>query len=380
MDWQVLFGPGERVIALPDWKQPRMIISARSAVDRWKDSGYYFARRHRAKLYKLLLRVRALSGVVAPQDCNRSDWPLADFLEGRYGELMQPVVYVGTPCAAHKWLICIRDRAGVAQAYVKWGCSPSARLRIKQEYDILTQLPRGLGPEPIKLGELGSGLAMAVRPIHGKAVHAREKGVHSRMAAFLETLLVHTPMPVCEHPGFKPLIDDAPDTILSWVDQLRDTEWPVAIQHGDLAPWNLLTVAGDELSAQEKMAAVDWEYARLQGIPYLDAAYYYLQIEALLRRSDPMTAVNSVVARLSKKPWPALSERHARAMVSLAAYDAWQHAIADGDSAAEPLQQWQRAIWDQQPARRRSVAVSTARMPTQGSSVVSVGSVPRGPM
>ena len=51
---------------------------------------------------------------------------------------------------------------------------------------------------------------------------------------------------------------------------------PSTIVHGDFAPWNLREHNG-------QIAAFDWEYAELDGLPLVDQTHYELQVGYLLK-------------------------------------------------------------------------------------------------
>ena len=55
----------------------------------------------------------------------------------------------------------------------------------------------------------------------------------------------------------------------------------LAVEHGDFAPWNIYLGDGG------KVFVLDWEHARLDGLPWLDALHFRFQWEALVRRQGP---------------------------------------------------------------------------------------------
>jgi aminoglycoside phosphotransferase (APT) family kinase protein len=121
---------------------------------------------------------------------------------------------------------------------------------------------------------------------------------------------------------------------------LADRSWPVSIQHGDCAPWNLLE------APDGRLRAVDWECGTLEGFPYLDVAYYILQTSALIRRRTPLEAARYAVCYLRGHPDFALSSAEAHAITRLAAYDAYWKYAEEGKPHNVGLQAWRRAIWE----------------------------------
>jgi hypothetical protein len=363
LDWNHLFPPGEPVIALPSWRHPRLLLSARRLERRWRDSDFYLAQRIRAKIYRQMLRLRAAAAVAEVRRAKGPAWILPEFLRGLVDSPQPPSIWIGTPSSSQKWTIRVPDAGGKVAAYIKWGCSESACRRIAHEHAILCAIPKDLGPQPLRVGPLDGAMALCLRPFDGQPLRRHARGTSARLANLLAGLVTHAPLPVDAHPGFADLAVDAPSPIRSWIEQLCDQSWPVVIRHGDLAPWNLIEVPGDCRGSEGRLIALDWEYASLSGVSLLDVAYYHLQIAGLLKKLGPSRAVGLTVRRLMREPWPALSQRHAEALTALTAYAAWRRAVCDGDRADEQRQQWHRAIWDRQPSRHRGISASTTMIP-----------------
>jgi len=120
---------------------------------------------------------------------------------------------------------------------------------------------------------------------------------------------------------------------------LAGPSWPVVVQHGDVAPWNIMQDSGGDVRA------LDWEYGSLPGFPHLDLAFYILQTAALMHRWPPEKARDYAVARLTRAPWPALEPAEALAVVRLAALDTYWKQMEDGQRRGAPLQAWRRRVW-----------------------------------
>jgi thiamine kinase-like enzyme len=126
-----------------------------------------------------------------------------------------------------------------------------------------------------------------------------------------------------------------------WLGPLGTRDWPVAIQHGDLTPWNLLR------TREGRLQVVDWEHGSLEGFPCIDLAHYILQTSALIHLRSPSDAAREAIdCLLSRKATNfCLSEAQARAIVSLAAYEAYLMTCEDGQRPDARLQSWRRTIW-----------------------------------
>jgi hypothetical protein len=363
MDWNLLFPPDEPVIALPSWDRPKLLLSARTLVGRWRDSAFYPAHRSKARAWRIALRTYAASGMASIRLATGSRWVLGDFLKDIVDSPLPPAVQIGTKCAAHKWTMEIRQGNGKVAAYVKFGNNQPAFRRLSFEHQVLRNIPKGCGPKLLKFDSLGKGAGLCLSPATGQPIPTGTLPSDPGLMQFLESLTVQAPLPVDRHPAILRLQHNAPRAIARWIDCLSDRDWPVVFQHGDLAPWNVF--AGED----GRLAAIDWEYGAVNGLAYLDIAYYALQIAALIDRLPADDAMKYAANLLSRGSWPALKLQQARAITALAAYDAWTKALADGDSPDEKLQQWQRLIWDREPGQNRasgknqSVTPVTAAMP-----------------
>jgi hypothetical protein len=78
----------------------------------------------------------------------------------------------------------------------------------------------------------------------------------------------------------RPLLADALDAAIA---PLEQTPVVSTIVHGDFAPWNLRTHEG-------KLAAFDWEYAEIDGLPLIDSLHFRLQVGLEMEKWDVATA------------------------------------------------------------------------------------------
>ncbi|HBN08162.1 MAG TPA: hypothetical protein DD435_05795 [Cyanobacteria bacterium UBA8530] len=129
----------------------------------------------------------------------------------------------------------------------------------------------------------------------------------------------------------------AGDNLEGLLEPLSGRAWETVISHGDCAPWNLR-------ACPRGLMAFDWEYGRLDGLPYLDLAYYLLQTAALIYRWSPSRAYDFAVRYLEKNEF-ALEIGEISAIVTLAAYTAYKQASLDGQPPDSRLQCWRSAIW-----------------------------------
>lgn len=336
-DLTLFFPPGTRVLALPGWRNPRLYLPMQAPLRSWEQSSLYPAFRPRARLYRSLLRLRASVGLANARTVRSSSWPLAEFCEAVLPQLTSAVVLVGTPGPAQGITVQLWDEKGRVLGYLKYVEKKAARFRLERERSVLRNLPSGIGPEPMKLGPLGRGEALLKSAIPGKTLTTTLPPLRDSIR-LMDTLTVVGPVSLETHPWVLCMRErGAP---VDWFEPLAGRRWPVVIQHGDFAPWNLLK------DLDGVVRAIDWEYGTLEGFPYLDLIYYLLQTSALIHRHSPLEAARRAAGYLTGQPSFALSAAEARALVRLAAYDAYQGSSESGELSGRALQAWRRAIWE----------------------------------
>jgi hypothetical protein len=233
---------------------------------------------------------------------------------------------------------------GEVLGYLKYAEKEAARRRLQQEYWLLRNLPGGTGPEPLKFGTFGDGEALLTTALVGNRVPTSLPPADD-LTGFLVALVVSPSVPLEAHPWVKRIGEQEGPDLDSWFEILADKNWPVTVQHGDFAPWNLLRKPDGTLGA------IDWEYGALEGFPHLDLTYYVLQVLALIRRLAPVKASEYTMRYLTRHPQLALSSGEARMLTRFAAYDAYLKSREDGQPDDARLQTWRRMIWESEVPR-----------------------------
>lgn len=340
VDWSLFFPPGARVLALPDWRRPRLYLPAQRFGKRWGASSFYPAFRLPARLYRLALRSKAATGLGEVRTARPDGWILGEFVRDALPGAASATVLVGTPGPAQKITARIEDKEGKVLGFLKYAEKVAARSRLRRERHVLQAISEGLAPKALGYGILGAGEALLTSPISGKRLPATLPPA-TDAAHFLTSLTVSPPIALEDHPWVKGACrQDGKDAINACFEVLADRRWPVVVQHGDFAPWNLLQTSGS------RIAAFDWEYGALEGFPCLDLAYYALQTSALIHRWSPAKAARRTMECLLRENTFTLNGAEARALTRLAAYDAHQKALEDGQAPGEGLQDWRREIWE----------------------------------
>lgn len=332
----LFFPPGDSVVALPSSNKPRLFIPDETPVKRWIKSGLYPATRWQAKIYRSMLRVKSAIGLGKIKLREASDWPLMEFVEDKITDLKTVVVLVGTPGLFQKITVQLWDSKDQIVGYLKYGETVGSQQKIKTEFKILSKLPSGLGPTPLKYGQLGNGKALLITPVFGKTLDAKLPPPVSLYHVLgqmnhLESYFIG------EHPWISELRKNDMTNIDQWLNSLSGKKWPLTIQHGDVAPWNIL-------QSPKGLKLIDWEYGELAGFPYIDLTHYILQVAGLVLRLKPYEAFEHTKSVLLNGPF-SVNVQQAGDLIRLAALSAYLKEPQDEKSKINRHQLWRREIW-----------------------------------
>lgn len=242
---------------------------------------------------------------------------------------------LGTPGPAQKLVVQFADANGIVAGYMKFGESPAAMRRLEQEFRVLTDLPKGLGPEALKLEKIGTGLGLFLSALQGCPLIGRVTPCEHTMALLHRFEVETESLPVHEHPWLQRALRAYP-VAAPWIEILESRPWPVTTMHGDLAPWNIL-------DGPYGLHCVDWEYGALDGFIGVDAAHHVLQTAFLLKGWTPKKARQKATDWLAQKM--EFEPREAEAVVRLTALMARHESLTDGHAADAPLQKWRYKVW-----------------------------------
>ncbi len=319
---------------MPDWKQPRLIVSAQPRGLRWRASRLFPATTLLARVRRWLLRGWAQ----IPGQTRQSHEPyvLRTRLPEMWNRNALPVAaLLGTPGPAQKLVVQFADANGIVAGYMKFGESPAAMRRLEQEFRVLTGLPKGLGPEALKLEKIGTGLGLFLSAVQGSPLPGRVSPCAHTITLLRRFQNGSESIPVHEHPWVQRVLR-ADSAAAPWIEMLDSRPWPVATMHGDLAPWNIL-------DGPYGLHCVDWEYGALDGFIGVDAAHHVLQTAFLLKDWSPEKARQKATDWLSQKM--EFEPREAEAVVRLTALMARHESLTDGYAADAPLQKWRYRVW-----------------------------------
>jgi hypothetical protein len=392
--WQFFFNPSDRVMALPCWKKPRLYVVSKNCTQRWDDSSFYPAFKLRAKCFKLAIRFLAMFG------CFSVRRPV---LHGEFSrEGCRLVVLRGAEGPAQKLIARVVDETTAKTvAYIKYAETAVARSKVDAEYRILKALAdqdAAIAPSIKKYGFFVNGVALEIAAVDGKMLEARLPAsvddescpwhyfrFHRKLSVatlagqllaikeYLNQLRVSDELfEIDRHPAilrirkqiseisdqrsgvapdFRPLTSDFLDTLLA---PLCTQKWPVVVQHGDFAPWNVLRTSEVGCQRSENshthtpihpdsttsLVAIDWEEGVLEGFPYFDFIYFVLQTGCLIHGWQAKAVFDYLIPRRAGE---GLSMRQITALVGLCALDAY---FRFGEEQGNPrLQEFRKQVF-----------------------------------
>lgn len=324
------------IVGLPNNDNPRLLCMGNNAIKRWKESAFYPAYKPSAKAYRLLLRLKAALGFQAVRLTHSDRWLVREFVKDIFPKISSVAILVGTAGPTQKLIIQIWDDHSVI-GYMKFARSLTARVRLGKEHEVLLAVPNGVGPKVLRFGEIGGGEALLITPVTGKPVSTQLPPRYT-IWDFSRALETSQTVSIDVHPWIRMLRLSYGDSLDSWIDRLSQRKWPIAFQHGDLAPWNLFYCSNCPL------VAIDWELGAIEGFPYLDIIHYFLQVSLLIYNRSPQRAKALVMQYLSHQ-LRSLNSYQIEALVNLSAFSTFKQAELDGHLDTSYYQTWRRAIW-----------------------------------
>jgi hypothetical protein len=265
------------------WLLPSRTYLAGNVLSAWRPYGVSSTLKWQAVKW-----LSALPGVPAPGLSRLPGLPIIDpaALGLAVSGPLRIVAYIGRPGPRQKLVCTLIDKRGHAVAVLKVPMSPEARSALENEQSILRQLaqshPDLCVPRPLRLGwSLFGQTALMGRPTgqrfraeHADFLIALRDGDKWHDLATVAAALIDADQPM-------------PPAIRSWLRTLSGIV-PAVRQHGDFAPWNL------RIQPNAALSALDWEYARIGGLPVWDIAHFHAQQAYLFRsRTRPLTAMEA---------------------------------------------------------------------------------------
>jgi len=330
------FPTSRNLIALPNWKSPHLVLSdyAFNNVNCYK--GLYPASTFLGKLHKEILFWLAGLGLAPTRNVIGNSLSLEKFIGSSFNGIYPTAMVIGTPGKTQKFTIQLCDKTRSPVAYIKYAENPLAINRLKQEYRMLSLLPIGIAPQPIKMEAIFNGMGLLMSSVNGDLVKPNLDWPIP-IKTFISKLRREHSYLVTNHPWIKRLINRYPEC-KGCLNSLMGRFWPVVFLHGDLAPWNLL-VAKDKV-----VQAIDWESSETEGFPYIDLIYYFLRVAALVRKMSPRQAAMAVQEKMVNE-FPEISIEEAKSLVKLTALFSYDQRVEEQRGNEDYLMNWYQQVY-----------------------------------
>ena len=341
-----------RFAVLPSLEKARWFISLDSGRAAMASFSVYTPSRTSAKIKKTVAQVLArwrVPGwyrdevIVASRQLPPIEQKLAELFPGQATRL---ALSSGAPEPAinRKPSAAVIDGRGNVLAFVKMAASRVSREIVEHEGETLVALAdlqrvRANVPQLIFAGEVEGRFITVQSPLPGSPAPVAMTKAHE---AFLISLRSQTIKPASETKmvatigsridALQPGRADLREIFDAFLPTLALTNVPSTIVHGDFAPWNLRSRLG-------QIAAFDWEYGEIDGLPLVDQMHYTLQLGYLMEKWTPDQAAARLRELASQRPVK-LSEEQVTAIQAIYLLDQLTRLLGEGYAADHEMVSW----------------------------------------
>jgi hypothetical protein len=252
------------------------------------------------------------------------------------------------PTRNRKPSFAVIDMTGRILALAKLSASCLSRRLVRHEANILgalAEMPGGpvSAPKLLFAGDVDGHYLAVQSPLSGSPALSQFTAAHGRFLAALmrgspkpaadTEMLQALPRRIADLPALGPDLAAALDEIAPI---LETTTVPPTIVHGDFVPWNLRQHDGD-------IAAFDWEYAQLDGLPLIDETHFRLQVGYHLENWTPGRASQFLKQSAAVSPL-GLSFAQAHALQAVYLLDQLARLLSEGYDPADDMIVWYRRV------------------------------------
>ncbi|MEI6891606.1 MAG: phosphotransferase [Pontiella sp.] len=349
----------DQAAILPSIVNPKLVLPLCGLRLRWRLSKFYPAFSIRAKPWRMLQRFRALFGLVSKLS-DQNNEKLHQFIYEIFPDITHTSVLLGTPGPTRK--IIVQLWAGKQMVgYLKVATTVAAAEKIQTETNVLEKLPEGCGPKLLKYSDLDGNKAMLLSLVEGEMLNAsllaitpEDGGIMVELNTYLERLNVRDDtFAIGDHPAIVRLregvagdrgagkgeISHQSSVIrLQGFEEiifpLRKRTWPLVIQHGDFAPWNVFRLPDGSL------CSIDWEEGCVEGFPFFDLIHFIGQTAFLCQKWSQKRTLDYLYETL--RPMLGSSASSIIKLGLLSSYVSLQQTVGDD----HPIQKWRKDMWE----------------------------------
>jgi hypothetical protein len=291
-DRHIDFFSGNKYIALPHRKNPRVLLALGSDIETKASFQIYNPFSFKAKiLKKIALRFPFFNTVVK----KKSDF--IAFLEKKLKtELISSVYY-----SSCKYKVVLQLQSnGLALYYLKLGITDKGNEKVQHEYDALRILEGNIiAPKVIDSGFFEEHFFILIEPIKGKQKPPLRQDLN-----ILLSELKHSPnkeFKLSNHPrvlSIKKRLDGC--NMRQYLVQLErviasdNSKYSLVYEHGDFTEWNMKYV-------ESRYQLIDFEYFEENGIEGMDLCKFYYAHEVYVNNSQPNKVVNKALQNVDDR-------------------------------------------------------------------------------
>jgi len=269
------------------------------------------------------------------------------------------------PARNRKPSLAVLNTSGQIVAIAKLGNSTISTHNINHEAWVLGELNshdplEARVPRLLFSGEVDGQLLMVQSTLPGKPTPAQLTPAHhellaalrcgptiwaneSNMIASLEARLINL------QSSYAPRLLGALDGLRPTLASLRI---PSTVVHGDFTPWNLRQHAGS-------IAAFDWEYAQLDGLPLIDETHFRLQVGYLLHNWSDKRAAHELHHAAAEAAPLIVMVNQAQALQCVYLIDMLARLLEEGYDPKDEMILWYRRVLRRiAPARPREAVLA----------------------
>jgi hypothetical protein len=259
--------------------------------------------------------------------------------------------------------IAVIAPGGKMLAFGKLARSELASRLLKQEAAVLQRLEEPdfgvplAAPRVLYAGDVDGGYALLQTPLAGSAPGSRLSAAHRSYLQSLQTgrtvRAAETEMVAALTPRIAALgshREELSAALGEVMPILRQFRVPVTIVHGDFAPWNVR-------QHHRIIAAFDWEYGQLSGLPLIDEIHFRLQVGLMLEHWSSAQGSAWLDELATASPLK-MEPRHVRAIAVIYVIDQLARLLGEGYDAKNDLVEWLLGLLALLAPRREEIAAA----------------------
>jgi hypothetical protein len=265
-------------------------------------------------------------------------------------ELIRVALSSGAPEPAinRKASTVVLGPGGRVMGFVKVSGTDLSRRILEHEATILPALAdratvAAFVPKLLFAGEVDERYVTVQSPLPGNAAAARLTPAHRQFLSQLRSaqikpasatqMVAALPAKIAALSPARPELAASLEAVMP---TLHALQVPSTIVHGDFAPWNLHVHAG-------RIAAFDWEYGQLDGLPLVDETHYVIQLGFQLENWTVDEAYRGLTEIALARPL-GLQPPQVRAIHMVYLLDSLARLLGEGYDAQDEFILWYRKL------------------------------------